>query len=283
MAKILLGIALAVMLATAALGYLAHQNAEALQGKLKQTLQKLDTTERTLAKTKKDLDTRTEELAAANTKIEEKEKEIASTKGLLDDANKKIAEAAAAMETKTKEYDELKAKYDALANPKGPKDPTQVVIEDPLIAALRADLAKAQNEVNESKALIDSLGKQKRDLEEKMVSLEAYKKRKEAEIMRKGVAGRILAVNPGWNFVVISIGDKQGAAMNATMLVVRDGVPIGKVRVTSVEPTSSIADILPGTVSKGVSIQPGDSVIFEGRTSATGDGKPAAATGPALR
>ena len=58
--------------------------------------------------------------------------------------------------------------------------------------------------------------------------------------------------------------------MNATMLVVRDDVPIGKVRITSVEPTSSIADILPGSLARGVTIQPGDRVIFEGRTPALG-------------
>jgi len=73
--------------------------------------------------------------------------------------------------------------------------------------------------------------------------------------------------------VVLSIGDKQGAVMNASFLVVRNGAPIGKVRITSVEPSSSIADIIPGTISKGVTIQPGDSVIVEGRTRATDETK----------
>ena len=38
---------------------------------------------------------------------------------------------------------------------------------------------------------------------------------------------------------------------------------------TSVEPSTSIADVLPGTVRKGVSVQPGDTVIFEGARNQT--------------
>jgi len=271
MAKILLGIALAVMLATAALGYLAHQNAEQLQKVLRETKQELGTTKTTLAKTRDELKTRTEELAAANTKIEEKEKEIASVKGLLDEANKKIAEGAAAMEAKVTELAALQTKYDELAGK--PKDPNNIVIEDPLVAALKADVLKAQNELAESKALIDSLTKQKKQTEDEMVSLKNYKTRVQGSIAIKTLSGRILAVNTGWNFVVLSIGDKQGAVMNASFLVVRNGAPIGKVRITSVEPSSSIADIIPGTISKGVTIQPGDSVIVEGRTRATDETK----------
>jgi len=39
---------------------------------------------------------------------------------------------------------------------------------------------------------------------------------------------------------------------------------VGKVRVTTVEPSTAIADVLPGTLAKGQSVQPGDTVIFQG-------------------
>ncbi len=286
MAKILLGIALAVLLATAALGFLAKGNAEKLQGILTTTKQDLGTTRATLAKTKDELKTRTEELTAANAKVDERDKEIANLKGQTDDLNKKVAEATTAMEAKTTELAATEKKYtDHMATHGGTKQPI-ANDETPEMKALRADFAKAQAEAAESKALVDSLTAKKKEMEDKMTVLEQYKKRKETEIMRIGVGGRILAVNGGWNFVVISIGDKQGAVMNATMLVVRDGTPIGKVRITSVEPTSSIADILPGSLRKGVTIQPGDNVIFEGRTPATGTapaGAPAASAALPLR
>ena len=53
--------------------------------------------------------------------------------------------------------------------------------------------------------------------------------------------GTILAVNQAWNFVVLSLGDRQGVVPNAEMLVQRGGQLLGKVRVTSVEPSTSIA------------------------------------------
>ena len=49
------------------------------------------------------------------------------------------------------------------------------------------------------------------------------------------------------------------------MVVTRAGSMVGKVRVTTVEPNSAIADVLPGTIARGDSVQPGDSVVFEGQ------------------
>ena len=70
--------------------------------------------------------------------------------------------------------------------------------------------------------------------------------------------------------------------MNATMLVVRGGEPIAKVRISSVEAATSIADILPGSVRRGVTVQPGDTVVFEGARSAGAAGQPAPGAQPAL-
>lgn len=262
MAKILLGIALAVMLATAALGFLAKQNADKLQTTLSATKSTLTTTQSTLSQTKNDLKTRTDELTAATGKIEEKDKEIATQKGQMDDLNKKITEATTAMEAKTTEVATLtKQLADLMA--KGTPAAAGGV-EDPIVAALKADVAKAQSEVAESKALIDSLTNKKQEIERQMASLEQYKKSRERNIMAQGTTGRVLAVNSGWNFVVVSIGDRQGAVMNASLLVTRSGEPIAKVRISSVEAATSIADILPGSVRRGVTVQPGDTVVVEG-------------------
>ena len=81
--------------------------------------------------------------------------------------------------------------------------------------------------------------------------------------MRQGLSGTILAVNQAWNFVVLSLGDRQGVVSNAEMLVQRDGQYLGKIRVTSVEPSTSIADILVRTVPRGLSVMPGDRVIYQ--------------------
>jgi hypothetical protein len=48
------------------------------------------------------------------------------------------------------------------------------------------------------------------------------------------------------------------------MIVTRGNSMIGKVRVTSVEPNTAIADVLPGSMARGQSVQAGDAVIYEG-------------------
>lgn len=76
--------------------------------------------------------------------------------------------------------------------------------------------------------------------------------------------GRVLAVNPNWDFCVVSLGDKQGGTINQVLIVARDGQAIGKVKITQVEAAQSIADIVPGTFAKNTFVQPGDDVVFTG-------------------
>jgi hypothetical protein len=70
-------------------------------------------------------------------------------------------------------------------------------------------------------------------------------------------------VNQAWNFVVLNIGDRNGILSNTELIVKRGTARVGRVRITSVEPSTSIADIIPGSLVRGLSIQPGDDVIFQ--------------------
>ena len=62
-----------------------------------------------------------------------------------------------------------------------------------------------------------------------------------------------------WGF-----GDRNGVVNNAEMLIKRGSQLIGKVRITSVEPSTSIADIVVNSLRSGLSVQPGDTVIYAG-------------------
>jgi hypothetical protein len=88
--------------------------------------------------------------------------------------------------------------------------------------------------------------------------------KRKANLMRPGLEGRILAVNSSWNFVVLSLGDRNGVVNGGEMLIRRGSQLIGKVRITSVEPSTSIADIVPNSVKGSFTVQPGDTVIYPG-------------------
>ena len=75
-----------------------------------------------------------------------------------------------------------------------------------------------------------------------------------------GLKGKILAVDPKYDFVVLDIGGNHGVLENGQMLVNREGKLVGKVRITKVEPNRSIANVLPDW--KQGDVLEGDQVII---------------------
>ena len=76
-----------------------------------------------------------------------------------------------------------------------------------------------------------------------------------------------MAVNQAYDFVVLNRGGRQGVEANSEMLVLRGGTPIGKIRISSVEPATAIGDIITSSLARGVQVQPGDIVIYAGSNS----------------
>ena len=74
------------------------------------------------------------------------------------------------------------------------------------------------------------------------------------------VTGKIVAVDPRYDFVVLDVGGNQGVVENGRLLVNRDGKLVAKVRVTKVEPNRSIANIMPDW--KQAEIMEGDQVLY---------------------
>ena len=121
-----------------------------------------------------------------------------------------------------------------------------------------------KKQLDESVILTTGLQAKLKDNEVQLSLLRKQEADRKAKVMRVGLEGKILAVNPSWNFVVISLGDRNGVVNNSELLINRGGQLIGKVRVTSVEPSTSIADIVVNSVRSGLSVQPGDKVIYRG-------------------
>ena len=73
------------------------------------------------------------------------------------------------------------------------------------------------------------------------------------------VRGKVLVIDPKWNFLVLDVGEKQEIPQNGVLLVSRDGVLVAKVRITSVQKERCIANIMPGWKLKD--IMEGDAVL----------------------
>ena len=258
MAKILLIISALVIAATAYLGFATKGKVEAIQGELDSKKKMAVAAQTEAANAKKAMKKAEDELVAAKATIDEKDKDIASKKGEIDKISADLKKAG----------DELAAKIEEIAkatkaDPAGvPMDLEKIVAERDALAKSKAEL---ESRVAELTQVHDTMSKQLADERSKASSFETQVKSYKSDYTRPGITGTVLAYNPGWNFVVISLGDRQSLKAGKEMVVTRDGQMIAKLRVKTVEPTTSIADVIPSSVAKGQSVQPGDSVVYEGR------------------
>ena len=75
-----------------------------------------------------------------------------------------------------------------------------------------------------------------------------------------GLKGKIVAVDPRYDFVVLNIGSNLGAMERGKMLINRAGKLIGKIQIVSVEPERSVANIMPAY--KNGEVMEGDEVLY---------------------
>lgn len=78
--------------------------------------------------------------------------------------------------------------------------------------------------------------------------------------MPAGINGKVVVVDPKYDFVVLNVGEKQGVVQNGVFMVSRNSKLVAKVRVTSVSPDRSIANVIPGW--KLDDVMEGDLVVY---------------------
>jgi len=273
MAKLFISIALAFAIGAAALGFMAKNNINQLQSSLKGSKDDLHREQGKLQAANVELKKSGEDLSAANDKLKETLTALESKGNDLKTASDQLAEAQKQVVTQLAEVARLQkvvedGKVNEVALQKSQAD----------LLAANEKLQKAEAENAEFKQLV-ALQSERLKATENQPKDRAQNGTKPDLL---GLQGKILAVNPGWNFVVLSVGDKHGVLVNAPLLVVRGNTPVARLRVTSVEKSTSVADVVQGSTARGVTVQPGDTVIFEGRTSATELTKPATESAPAV-
>ena len=133
---------------------------------------------------------------------------------------------------------------------------------------LQAELEDAKKQLDAAEREKALLSDKMKVTQEKSTQLETERKHRPAPASSSpGIRGTVLAVNQAYNFVVLSLGARQGVEANSEMLVLRGGSFIGKIRISSVEPATAIGDIITSTLARGVQVQPGDTVVYAGNNS----------------
>lgn len=263
MTKILLIAATVFSLGAAALGFLNR-------GKLVAARTELDNSSAQLSSAR-------QEVEATKKALEENKEQITALSGEKDMLSANLNESKAELEKATAALEEEKAKITAAEEAKTEAETTLQAAQDKIAeleqqlaagapaaeTAETADVASITAERDELRTVVAGLEDRAAGLDAQVAELKRKEQARQNSQMRQGLQGTVLAVNQAWNFVVLSLGDRQGVVPNAEMLVQRGSQLLGKVRVTSVEPSTSIADILVRTVPRGLSVMPGDTVIYQ--------------------
>ena len=143
------------------------------------------------------------------------------------------------------------------------------VLAAPSTAELQAQLEEAKKQLDAAEREKVLLSDKLKITQEKSTQLDSGKKQHPLVpgLNSPGIRGTVLAVNQAYNFVVLSLGARQGVEANTEMLVLRGGSFIGRIRISSVEPATAIGDIITSTLARGVQVQPGDTVVYAGNNS----------------
>jgi len=192
--------------------------------------------------------------ASAQAKAESDAKLATATSQITDlntqlaTAQKAATDAQGALSTANDATKAAQDKLDKITATLAGNDPAQLIADT---AKAKQDLETSQSEqkilqdqVQAALAQVDQL---KKDINASKVSF-----------IPPGVSGKVTFVNRTWNFVVLDVGLSNNVVPNGELIVYRGKSFLGKVKVTSAEANSCVADILPD--AKG-DIQVGDYVL----------------------
>jgi hypothetical protein len=259
MPKILLSLSVLFLTLSAVFGVLNTSKARTLREVSERNVAAREQAEVARVAKEKEIQKREKEITAKNAETESK---VAAAEADLVKSQSEKAELLAKVQANDAQIAELQKRIDETA----PKELMPDALPMPGAGDLQAQLEDTRRQLDNAEREKALLSEKVRKAESGPAGVEGPRRRV-AGPKNPGLRGTVLAVNQAYNFVVLNLGGRQGVEPNSEMLVLRGGTPIGRIRVSSVEPATAIGDIISNSLARGVQVQPGDIVIYAGTTS----------------
>jgi flagellar motility protein MotE (MotC chaperone) len=182
------------------------------------------------------------------TELKKTQADLAQTQQELSDTKTELAKTTDRADKLQKRADDLS---DKLAKVTSERDDAQNSLAEykatqltpPQVYKLAKDLKDARSEIEvvngEKVVLLHTITRLTNELA-KYIGPEEFVK------LPAELHGKVLVVDPKWDFVVLNIGEDQGVVSAGELLVSRQGKLVGKVIVRSVEKDRCIANLVPG-------------------------------------
>jgi hypothetical protein len=216
-----------------------------------------DGAEQRRAAQEKEIKGREAAVTAEKAKIAENENRVAGAEVELVKLQTEKADLQAKLQANETEIANLQKQVDEIK-------PATVNPGAPSSVELQAQLEDSRHQLDNAEREKSLLSDKMQSLATRSSQLEEEKKRRTVVAGKIGVRGTVLAVNQAYNFVVLNLGARQGVEASSEMLVLREGSFIGKIRISSVEPSTAIGDIVTSSLARGIQVQRGDIVIYAG-------------------
>jgi hypothetical protein len=181
-------------------------------------------------------------------KLKQTEGELAQTKQDLTDTQGQRDKAVAKAEQQSKRADEL---TDKLAKTTQQREEALNEVASYRASGLSPEqVFKLNKNLKDVRAEVEVVNGEKIVLLRKVAKLQGELERivgtNQYVLLRPDLHGKILVVDPKWDFVVVNVGEEQGVLNNGELLVSRGGKLVGKIIVRSVQKDRSIANLVPG-------------------------------------
>ena len=206
---------------------------EELRTTLKTTQENLTTSQTAEAKARKEAKQQTEAADKAKKELETAKTDLAAASEKADQQEKRANELAARLDKTTLERNDSQAEV-ARWRASG------LTLEQ-----IKATLADNKRLVSENDALNKENRVLGRTLTQKQSELDILTGTKTKVDLPATLKGKVIAVDPKYEFVVLNIGLDDGVLARGEMLVNRSGKLVAKVRILTAEPHRSVANVLP--------------------------------------
>jgi len=182
-------------------------------------------------------------------------KERDTAKKDLEQSKQELAEAKTerdtAVKTAAQQTEKAKDLSNKLAQTTSERDDAQTKLAAYVATTYTADqVGQLGRQLKNTKEELDIAREEQlvlqRANERLQARLDRYEGTNQVVTLRADLRGKILVVDPKWDFVVLNIGQDQGVKDNGELLVSREGRLVAKVIVRTIERNRSIANIIPG-------------------------------------
>jgi hypothetical protein len=227
---------IAILAGGAAL-YFAHVEVD---GRIKRTEEERNKKEAELSAEKADKATVQANLDSTKKKLDDTSTKLADTEKSLQTANTRATQADAAKAKAEGDTRTAKAETEQVkAQNKEFFDLKMTVVQ----------IRKGLDDGKKAQTALDATTTENKILNRRVTQqgneIALLKNPSNTPILPANLKGKVVAVDPKWDFVVVNVGSEHGALRNGEMLVHREGRLVGRVKLVSVESVTSIANIMP--------------------------------------